>query len=117
MACASTTPAPTTTRWRATTSAPTPPAPPRLPTTHTAAGNAFQTITTITLGGLITGGSFTVTVAGVTTGAIAWSASASTVAANIQAALDALSTVGPGNSVVSMIAGVASKTTSFLVTY
>ncbi len=44
-------------------------------------------VQTITFGGTITGGNFTLTFAGTSTGAIAWSPNATTLAANMQAAL------------------------------
>jgi hypothetical protein len=56
---------------------------------------------TVTIGGGATGGTFTLTLSGQTTGAIAWNAAAATV----QAALVALSTVGTGKATVAGSAG------------
>ena len=56
---------------------------------------------TLLFGAGITGGTFTLSFNGQTTGPITWSASAATLRANIVAALNALSTVGTGNFVVS----------------
>src|SRR5205085_8919816 len=51
----------------------------------------------LTFGNGITGGTFTLTFNGQTTGAITWSSTGSTLAANIQAALALLTNVGNGN--------------------
>jgi len=59
-------------------------------TTATGALPATDALETITFGGTITGGTFTLTVNGSTTAPIAWNATAATLAANIQAALNAL---------------------------
>ncbi|HYV36642.1 MAG TPA: NHL repeat-containing protein, partial [Gemmataceae bacterium] len=61
-------------------------------------GNVVETIT---FGGTITGGSFTLTFKGATTGPITYSSIVASLVANIQSALNALPTVGVGNSVVS----------------
>src|SRR5262249_42236560 len=48
----------------------------------------------------INGGTFTLTFNGLTTGPITWSSTAATLAANIQAALNALPNLGAGNTLV-----------------
>src|SRR5207248_659341 len=58
----------------------------------------------------VTGGNFTLTVNGQTTGPIGWSATTATLQANIQAALNALPSVGPNNIGVS---NAAAPTLSF----
>lgn len=63
--------------------------------------NPLWVSTTVTIGGSPTGGTFTLTVAGQTTTGIAYNAAASAV----QSALEALSTVGSGNAVVTGSAG------------
>ena len=60
--------------------------------------NAVQTIS---FGGSVTGGSFTLALGGSTTGPITYSAAAATLQSSIQAALNGLASVGTGNSVVS----------------
>ncbi len=62
-----------------------------------ATGNAVQVIT---FGGSITGGTFTLTYNGATTGPITWSSNGTMLAYNIQFALNALSTVGLTNAAV-----------------
>lgn len=59
--------------------------------------NEVQTLTT---GGTGAGATFTLTYGGVTSAAITWSATTATLVANIQAALDAMSSIGPGNTLV-----------------
>ncbi len=63
--------------------------------------NGTNAVQTLTIGGTPTGGTFTLTYAGMTSGAITWSATNATLIANIQAALDAMPTVGSGSTVVS----------------
>ncbi|MFO0966754.1 MAG: LamG-like jellyroll fold domain-containing protein [Gemmataceae bacterium] len=65
-------------------------------------GAMGPTTTTLAFSSTITGGTFLLTVAGVTTVPIVWSSAPATLAANIQAALDTLSTVGAGASSVSV---------------
>jgi hypothetical protein len=60
-------------------------------------GNAIENIT---FGGTITGGSFTLSFKGATTGPIVYSSNASSLIASIQSALDSLSTVGSGNTLL-----------------
>lgn len=54
----------------------------------------------LTIGGTPTGGTFTITYGGYTTGPITWSATNATLFANIQAALDALPSILAGNTLV-----------------
>src|SRR5207248_1976403 len=61
--------------------------------------NAGQTLT---FDAGVTGGTFTLSFGGQTTPPIAWSANTIVLQSNIQAALDALATVGLGNTVVSL---------------
>src|SRR5262249_41215198 len=67
----------------------------------TPSAGGVNAVQTLTFGGTVTGGTFTLTFNGQTTGAINWSATTSTLQANIQAALNALPTIGAGNTVVS----------------
>ncbi len=69
--------------------------------------NAVQTLTFSTG---ITGGTFTLTFNGLTTAPITFSATAATLAANIQAALTALPNVGPNNT---LVAGTGPFTVTF----
>lgn len=68
--------------------------------TTTANGGPGNEVQTITFSGDITGGTFTLSFGLQSTGPIAYSSNASTLAHNIQTALDKLVTVGIGNSVV-----------------
>jgi hypothetical protein len=61
----------------------------------------ISAVQTLTFGAGITGGTFTLTFNGLTTTPIAWSNTIATLQGNIQAALDALPNVGPGNTLVS----------------
>jgi len=73
-------------------------------------------IQTITIGGTPTGGTFTLTFEGFTTGAIAWSATNATLIANIDAALELLPNVGTGGvttAVATMTAGIGTATVTF----
>ncbi len=74
-------------------------------------GNAVQTLT---LGGTITSGTFTLQYNGQTTAPIAWTAVAATLAGNIQTALAALSNIGAGNVSVLSAAGVVTNGTATL---
>lgn len=69
------------------------------------AGQTFSAVQTLTFGGNITGGSFTLTLGAQTTAPISWSNNAATLVANIQKALDTL--LGAGKVVVSPPLGVA----------
>ena len=55
---------------------------------------------TITLGGTVTGGSFTLAFNGITSSPVTFSATGSVLAGRIQAALDGLASIGAGNTVV-----------------
>jgi hypothetical protein len=71
---------------------------------------------TITIGGTPTGGSFTYTVGGSTTGPIAWSATNATLLASVDAAVEALPVVGAGGVVTAagtLTAGVGTITLTF----
>jgi hypothetical protein len=69
-------------------------------------------VQTVTLGGTPTGGSFQLTFSGQTTAAIAWTATDATLAANIAAALNALTNVGPSG-----VAGAVGTGSSGIGTY
>lgn len=73
-------------------------------------------IETLTIGGTPTSGTFAITYAGFTTGPITWSAVNATLFANIQAALDALQSIGVGNTLVanlSCTAGIGTISITF----
>lgn len=73
-------------------------------------------VQTITFGGTPTGGTFTLTFEGFTTAAISWSATNSTLVANIDAALEALPNIGTGGvttAVGTMTAGIGTITVTF----
>ena len=70
----------------------------------------------VTTGGTPTGGTFTLTFGGQTTGSIAWSATDATLEANIAAALNALSNIGPGGVAVTADTG-SSGIGSYYVTF
>ncbi len=65
--------------------------------------NNTNTVQTITFGGVVFGGTFSLSYGGSTTGPIIYSTSAATLQSNIQAALNGLATVSLGNSVVSAV--------------
>jgi len=70
----------------------------------------------LTIGGTPTGGTFVLAYRGQTTTNIAWSATNSTLLANITAALEALSTIGAGNVVLAvgtLTAGIGTITITF----
>lgn len=74
-------------------------------------------VQTLTLGGTPTGGTFTLTFEGQTTAAIAWSSTNATLIGNIDAALEALTTIGTGNvttAVGTMTAGIGTATITFV---
>lgn len=71
---------------------------------------------TLTFAGTISGGTFKLSYGGRTTAAITWSATNNTLVANIDAALEALPTIGTGNvatAVGTMTAGVGTITLTF----
>lgn len=79
-------------------------------------GAGTDEVQTLTIGGTPSGGSFRLSFDGAPTGAIAWSATNATLVANIDAALEALSTVGTGGvttAVGTMTAGVGTITITF----
>lgn len=79
----------------------------------TAGTNAVQTIT---IGGTPSGGTFTLALNGIPTSAITWSSTNSTLVANIDAALEALSQIGTGGvatAVGTMTSGVGTITVTF----
>ena len=90
-------------------------------TTAGTPGNGTSCVQTITIGGTPTAGTFTLTYAGQTTGAITWSATNATRVANIDAALEALGTLAGGNSVTTavgtMTAGIGTITVTFTGNY
>lgn len=90
-------------------------------TTAGTPGNGTSCIQTITFGGTPTGGTFTLKYAGRPTSAIAWSATNSTLVANIDAALEALPTLSGGSSVTTavgtMTAGIGTITVTFTGNY
>jgi hypothetical protein len=75
-----------------------------------------STVQTITIGGTPTGGTFALTCEGMTTAAITWSATNATLLANVDAALEALPTVGTGGVVTAagtLTAGIGTITCTF----
>jgi hypothetical protein len=73
-------------------------------------------VQTLTIGGTPTGGTFKLAYAGATTAAITWSATNATLLANINAALDALATLGTAWVVAaagSLTAGIGTITLTF----
>lgn len=73
-------------------------------------------VQTITIGGTPTGGTFKLAFQSKTTTAIAWSATNATLIANIDAALEALSTIGTGNVTTAagtLTAGIGTITVTF----
>jgi hypothetical protein len=78
--------------------------------------NGTDEVQTITFGGTPTGGTFQLSFDGATTANIAWSATNATLVANIDAALEALRTIGTGNVVTAvgtMTAGIGTITVTF----
>jgi hypothetical protein len=85
--------------------------------TATTPVNGTDEVQTITIGGTPTAGSFTLTYAGRTTGAIAWSSTNATLVSNIDTALEALTTIGTGGvttAVGTMTAGIGTITVTFV---
>lgn len=81
-----------------------------------APGAGTNEVQTITIGGTPTGGTFKLGFGGFTTAAIAWSATNGTLVANIDAALEALPSIGTGGvttAVGTMTAGVGTITLTF----
>jgi hypothetical protein len=73
-------------------------------------------VQTLTIGGTPTGGTFKLAFDGYTTAAITWSATNATLVANIDAALEALASIGTGNvttAVGTMTAGIGTITLTF----
>lgn len=84
--------------------------------TATAPANGTNEVQTITIGGTPTAGTFTLSFKGATTAAITWSATNATLVANIDAALEALRTIGTGGvttAVGTMTAGIGTITVTF----
>jgi hypothetical protein len=82
----------------------------------TAPGSGTSAVQTITIGGTPTGGTFKLRYEGATTAAIAWSATNATLVANIDAALEALATIGVGNVITAVgtaVAGIGTITVTF----
>jgi hypothetical protein len=81
-----------------------------------APGNGTNTVQTVTLGGTPSGGTFALTCEGMTTAAITWSATNATLLANVDAALEALPTVGTGGvacAATTLTAGIGAFTVTF----
>lgn len=79
-------------------------------------GGGTSAVQTLTLGGTPTGGSFRLRFKGQRTDPITWSATNAALVANVQAALQALSTIGSGNltvAVATMTAGIGTLTLTF----
>lgn len=81
-----------------------------------APGAGTNEVQTITIGGTPTGGTFKLGFNGWTSAAIAWSATNATLVANIDAALEALPSIGTGGVVTAvgtMTAGIGTITVTF----
>jgi hypothetical protein len=81
-----------------------------------APGAGTDEVQTITIGGTPTGGSFKLGFGGFTTAAIAWNATNGTLVGNIDAALEALPSLGVGavvTAVGTMTAGIGTITVTF----
>jgi hypothetical protein len=84
--------------------------------TTTAPVNGTNEVQTITFGGTITGGTYILRFNNSSTGPIPWSSTNSTLVSNMQAALNALPSVGSGTTVVAvgaMTAGIGTATVTF----
>jgi hypothetical protein len=82
-----------------------------------APGAGTDEIQTLTFGGTPTGGTFKISFQGQTTANITWSSTNATLVANIDAALEALSTIGTSNvttAVGTMTAGIGTITCTFV---
>lgn len=78
--------------------------------------NGTSAVQTLTIGGTPTGGTFRLKYEGATTAQIPWNATNATLVASIDAALEALGTVGTGNlttAVGTMTAGIGTITVTF----
>lgn len=78
--------------------------------------NGTDEVQTLTIGGTPSGGTFKLAFGGYTTAAITWSSTNATLVANIDAALEALPTIGAGGvttAVGTMTAGVGTITLTF----
>lgn len=81
-----------------------------------APSNGVDEVQTLTIGGTPTGGTFKLSFMGKTTSAITWSATDATLVANIDAALEALPTIGTGNVVTAagtVSSGIGTVTITF----
>src|SRR4051794_15606160 len=90
--------------------------PTRIMTNAGVPGAGTSEIQTITIGGTPTGGTFRLRYEGQTTANIPWNATNATLVASIDAALEALATVGTGNvttAVGTMTAGIGTITVTF----
>lgn len=79
-------------------------------------GAGTDEVQTVTIGGTPTGGTFRLRYEGESTAPIAWSATNNTLRDNVDAALEALGTVGAGNvttAVGTMTAGIGTLTVTF----
>jgi hypothetical protein len=88
----------------------------RLFNTATAPVNGTNEVQTLTFSGSISGGSFVLSFNNKQTGPIPWSNVNATLIASIQTSLDALATLGSGQTVVavaSMTAGIGTATVTF----
>lgn len=95
---------------------PLPAFPSAILTTAGAPSAGTNCIQTITIGGTPSGGTFTLTYKGKTTSAITWSSTNNTLVANIDAALEALKTIGSGGvttAVGTMNSGIGTITVTF----
>lgn len=82
-----------------------------------APGAGTDEVQTLTIGGTPTGGSFRLSFKSRVTSAIAWSSTNATLIANIDAALEALSSIGTGGvttAVGTMTAGIGTATLTFV---
>jgi hypothetical protein len=92
------------------------PVPTRVIYTAGAPTNGTSAIQTLTIGGTPTGGTFRLKYEGATTAQIPWNATNATLIASIDAALEALSTVGTGNLTTAagtVTAGIGTITITF----
>lgn len=90
--------------------------PGKLVNTATTPVNGTNEVQTLTIGGTPTGGTFKLTFDNSTTAAITWSATNATLLSNIQARLDALSTLGTNGAVATagtLTAGIGTVVLTF----
>lgn len=78
--------------------------------------NGTNEVQTITIGGTPTGGTFTLSFKGKTTGAVSWSSTNSVLVANIDGALEGLATVGT-NGVTTAVATATNGIGTYTVTF